>query len=290
MSTHTIVMNKKEINTLEKKIKSTKAKKRNTPAYALFQYKTSDCVITAYESGKVVFQGNGADFYHDSFIKTKGSFTPFYPEYGSDEVGTGDYFGPVVVCATQVKEENLPFIKTLKIQDSKQLSDEEIEKIAPKLMEYLQYSVLIVRNEKYNEVHANNNMNAIKAKLHNKAFLNLQKKLDITLTNIIIDQFTPEKSYYNYLKEEPEVIKGIHFETKAENKYLSVACASIIARYTFVQYFKKMKEVYNFDFPKGAGAQVDEAGVQFVQKYGWNQMSKVCKLHFKNTEKIKKKS
>ena len=35
--------------------------KRKTPPYALYQYKCENCVITAYESGKVVFQGEDAD-------------------------------------------------------------------------------------------------------------------------------------------------------------------------------------------------------------------------------------
>lgn len=34
---------------------------RKTPPYAIYQIKTRDCVITAYESGKLVFQGNGAE-------------------------------------------------------------------------------------------------------------------------------------------------------------------------------------------------------------------------------------
>ena len=32
-----------------------------TPPYAVFQVKDFDCVITLYESGKIMFQGLGAD-------------------------------------------------------------------------------------------------------------------------------------------------------------------------------------------------------------------------------------
>jgi len=285
MNTYTKSMTKEEISKLEHKLMSSECEKRKTPPYAIFQYKTSDCTITAYESGKVVFQGEGASFYVENTSSTKSNIT--YPEYGSDEVGTGDFFGPVVVCATQVTQEDLELIQSLKVMDSKALSDEEIEKIAPKLMQQIIYSSLIVTNEKYNEVHKTHNMNAIKAKLHNQAFLHLEKKVKHSISNIIIDQFTPEKNYYSYLKMEPSVIGGIHFETKAENKYLSVACASIIARYIFVQKFKELSEQYQFPFPKGAGNIVDEAGFEFVKKYGWNELNKVSKTHFKNSEKIR---
>lgn len=282
MSTYTKKMSKKQMLELKDKLK---AKECKTPPYALYQIKTSDCTITAYESGKIVFQGKGADFYADTTPTKKA--VKKYPECGSDEVGTGDFFGPVVVCATCVEEENLPLMNALNIQDSKQLKDSDIIKIAPKLMENLTYSLLILENERYNLVHESNNMNAIKAKLHNQAFIHLTNKLEKPCDNIIIDQFTPEKSYYNYLKHEPYVIRNIHFETKAENKYLSVACGSIIARYTFLQAMDQLSKQYDFNFPKGAGNKVDEAGIEFVRKYGFEALKKVSKYHFKNTEKIK---
>lgn len=272
-----------EINELEKRLKP--FQKCKTPQYARFQYKTSDCTITAYESGKVVFQGSGADFY-DSSIKPQ-SKSNILPQCGSDEVGTGDYFGPVVVCATCVKESDLKILSQLNIQDSKQLTDPEIIKIAPKLMEQLDYSLLVLENQKYNKVHQDNNMNKIKARMHNQALLHLLKKTSIKPAQIIIDQFTPERSYYRYVANEPEIVKGIHFETKAENKYLSVACGSIIARYTFVKAINQMSEKYSFDFPKGAGKTVDRAGFEFIKTYSISELSKVAKLHFKNTDKIK---
>lgn len=282
MSTHTKEMSKQAMLALKNKLN---AKECKTPPYALYQIKTSDCTITAYESGKVVFQGEGADFYADTAPVKKQEKK--YPECGSDEVGTGDYFGPVVVCATCVESKDLALMKALKIQDSKQLSDDDIIKIAPRLMECLTYSLLILENSRYNLVHQQNNMNAIKAKLHNQAFIHLRKKLKQPCDNIIIDQFTPEKSYYRYLKDEKEVVRNIHFETKAENKYLSVACGSIIARYTFLQAMDQLSEQYAFTFPKGAGASVDKAGVNFVKAYDFATLKKVSKFHFKNSDKIK---
>lgn len=287
MSTYTKLMSKEEMLALKKRLQATSCK---VPPYALYQIKTSDCTITAYESGKVVFQGDGADFYAETTNEKdieKGKLCATYPECGSDEVGTGDYFGPIVVCAACVEEKHLPFLKNLKIQDSKQIKDEEIKKIAPQLMETLTYSLLILENAKYNSIHETNNMNAIKAKLHNQAFVHLLSKLNFSCTNLIIDQFTPEKNYYRYLQEEATIIQKIHFETKAENKYLSVACGSIIARFTFLKAMDQLSEQYGFIFPKGAGTGVDYKGAEFVKQFGFDALRKVSKLHFKNTAKIK---
>ena len=45
---------------------------------------------------------------------------------GSDEVGTGDYFGPITVCAAYVRQDQIHLLKELGVQDSKNLNDEKI--------------------------------------------------------------------------------------------------------------------------------------------------------------------
>ncbi|MDR9824775.1 hypothetical protein RCJ22_04040, partial [Vibrio sp. FNV 38] len=103
---------------------------------------------------------------------------------------------------------------------------------------------------------------------------------------IVIDDFCGERNYYNYLQKDHQVINTVHFETKAENKFVSVACGAIIARYSFLYFLQKMGEKYQCQFPKGAGSQVDEFAKQFVAKYGFDELRNVAKINFKNTEKI----
>ena len=293
MSTKTICLSKEEQFALKEKFKDAKVCK--TPPYAQFQLKVEGCTITAYTSGKVVFQGNDADFYADGYTcvtkskKKKEHPAPtqaeIYPQCGSDEVGTGDYFGPVTVCATCVTQEDCDFLRELEIQDSKAITDERIRELGPQLTKRLTYSLLVLNNEKYNAIHPNYNMVAIKSRLHNQAFVHLQRKLQGLPKFCIIDQFVQAKSYYRYLNNVNDVVYDIHFETKAENKYLSVAAGSIIARYAFLLAFDKMCEQYDFDFPKGAGSKVDQAITLFVKRYGEEELHKVAKLHFANTKK-----
>ncbi len=250
--------------------------------YIRYRFKTSDTTISVYTSNKVVFQGDSAKIYSQAFTNIKA-----YDHAGSDEVGTGDYFGPVVVCGCIVKATDFDLLYQLKVNDSKKITDDKIREIAPTLIKNITHSTLILDNKKYNFVHQTNNMNAIKAKLHNQAYINLRKKESLPKT-IIIDQFTPEKSYYNYLKDEDLVIDKIHFETKAESKYLAVAVASIIARYAFLDYFDKMSLKYEFPFKKGAGDAVDLQIVEFAKKYGKEKLNEVAKVHFKNSSVLDK--
>ena len=75
--------------------------------------------------------------------------------------------------------------------------------------------------------------------------------------------------------------------TKAENKCLSVACASIISRYIFLKEYGKLSKELNIFLPKGAGNKVDEVGVTIAKKYGFDKLKEIAKLNFKNTSKIK---
>lgn len=254
--------------------------KESQPDYTYYQIKTKDQTITAYTSGKVVFQGKNIEA-----VQTQ-TRNETFPQAGSDEVGTGDYFGPVVVCAAIVNEKDVETIRSLGVDDSKTMTDEKIRQVAPTLQSCCPHSILIVDNEKYNEIHKTHNLNAMKAKLHNQAYINLMNK-GVSLPEFkVIDQFAPAKTYFSYIQYEPQIVKDLHFETKAEHKYLAVASASVLARYAFLKHWDKMEQEYDFSFPKGAGTTVDEAAQEFVNQYGMDELNKVAKVHFKNTEKL----
>lgn len=267
---------------------------RKAPAYAKWQLKPEACMITCYESGKTLFQGKDAEIYAAPFRKDVSSKNAkktlqtthdILPQAGSDEVGTGDYFGPVVVCACIVDQTNIDLLKETGARDSKKINDADIRKIAPELMKKLPYSLLIVNNQKYNKVHEDNNMVQLKSRLHNQAYVNLEKKAKLPEFKVI-DQFVQEKSYYRYLNRDPVVIHGIHFETKAEDRYPAVGAASIIARYAFLVAMDHLEEQYGMKFQKGAGPAVDACALQFVSQFGFEELPNVAKMHFKNTEKV----
>ena len=288
-------------------------KRPNTPAYAKWQAKDGDTVITLYESGKVVFQGKDADLASDFWITTekinsgkvevKDSATKEKKEklkyidpkiyyantIGSDEVGTGDYFGPIVVTAAYVAKENIPFLEELGVKDSKKMTDEEILEVVPKVIKVIPYESIILTNKEYNEKYdKNTNMNKIKAIMHNKVLFSLREKQP-DYNYIVVDQFAMPYVYFNYLKSSPNVVKNITFMTKAEDKCLSVACASIISRYIFLKEFDKLGNSLNLNLLKGASDKVDCQGVLIAKQYGIDKLNDIAKLNFKNTEKIKAK-
>ncbi|MGI6608239.1 MAG: ribonuclease HIII [Erysipelotrichaceae bacterium] len=254
----------------------------STSDYMRYKITRKNLSIIIYNSNKVVIQGKDAEIYFEMF---KPAESIILPQAGSDEVGTGDFFGPVCVCAVYLDAKTYEKIQVYNLTDSKKLNDEYIIRITPKLIKQVTHSLLILDNVKYNQVNKDNNMNEIKAKLHNQAYINLKKKIIELPELIIVDEFCSKNKYYQYLKNE-ETIKNIHFETKAEDKYLSVAIASIIARYAFLIFIEQLSRKYKMSFPKGAGQNVDDFISKFIKKYGISELKKVAKMNFKNVERI----
>lgn len=280
-------MNTQQIKQLKQDYRD--AKFRYDIQYTLFQVKDEGVTITAYQSGKVVFAGKNASMHAAKYgvkIEPSSPSSITFPMSGSDEVGTGDYFGPVTVCACYVSETDLKEIPVDLITDSKAMTDDLIIEIAPLLMKKLKHSLLILDNLKYNEIQKANNLNEIKAKLHNQAFLNLNEKVNLNQSTNIIDQFVNEKKYYEYLQQEPHVFNDLRFETKAEHQFIAVACGAIIARYAFLFSFIDLEKKYNFKFPKGSGKQVNVAAQNFIDLYGRDELTHVAKLHFKITDTL----
>ncbi len=282
-------------------------RKEKTPPYAIFQAVEADTVITLYESGKAMFQGISADIdaymwkdlekhYNNIDVDVRSSEEKkkdevdktnyYFNAIGSDEVGTGDYFLPIIVTASFITKEDIKFLEELGVHDSKKLTDEKIKRCAPLIMKRIPYESLILTNKEYNEYHSKGyNMNKIKAIMHNKVLYKMKNK-NYPYEKIIVDQFALPGVYYNYLRDAKEKVTNITFLTKAEDKNLSVACSSIISRYIFLKEQKTLEEKLGCPIPKGAGVNVDTAGKELVKKHGKNILNEISKISFKNTDRI----
>ena len=288
--------------------------REKTPPYAIFQAVDGDTVITLYESGKAMFQGMSADIDASMWEEIKkGSnileeFKELDDNYeskqeekqeeslpldinaiGSDEVGTGDYFGPIVVTASYVNRENIPFLVDLNVKDSKKLSDEQILKIVPKIIKVIPYKTIILSNREYNEKYSSNmNMNKIKAILHNRALYSLINENNFEYDYVVVDQFESEKAYFKHLESIENKVENITFMTKAEDKCLAVACSSLISRYIFIKEIDKMGQKYGMFIPKGANYYVEDVALKLIEKHGKNILYDIAKLNFSNTKRIGK--
>ena len=280
--------------------------KENKGEYILFFGQNKDLTVTVYsskkeDSFKIFFIGELALTEAKRWDKdakptepkenktpTKASWEVLDNQIGSDEVGTGDFFGPICVCAAYVKASDIKRLKQLGIDDSKRLSDDQIRKLGKILIKEFEYSQLSLNNEKYNElVDKDMNMNEMKAKMHNRVLFNLKIKHP-SVKKVLIDQFVSEDKYYKYVGGEKEIIFGVTFKTKGETYFPSVAVGSIIARYSFIQHMDLIGKKYGLEIPFGASKKVTEFAKKFVEKYGFDELDKIVKKNFANYKELTK--
>lgn len=267
-----------------------------TGDYIDFVAQVEGCMITGYSSKKskksIVFNGENASIEASKWAEVEETpkkeeeklhFVDYGEQIGSDEVGVGDYLLPMIVVAVYMRKDQYQRLKELGVTDSKKMSDQKIREIGPALVKEFEYSKLTLPNSKYNEMYQKEeNLNSLKAKMHNRALFNLHKKYEDVIA-IYVDQFVGEETYYKYLNDKNEpVVKGISFKTKGEQRFPSVAAASVIARYAFLLEKDRLEEKYGMEFPCGAGPKVDKTKKVLLEKVGQEEYDNLVKKNFKN--------
>ncbi len=290
MASITLTPSEKEIQAFLEHYQTSLAPSKNP--YIRYFLRLPQATVSIYTSGKVLLQGEGAEKYASFFgyqvvEEISGQNLPLI---GTDEVGNGSYFGGLAVVASFVTPDQHDFLRKLGVGDSKTLTDQKIRQITPILKEKIQHQALLLSPSKYNEIIGDRyNAVSVKVALHNQAiYLLLQK--GVQPEKIVIDAFTSAKNYDKYLAQEANRFSNpISLEEKAEGKYLAVAVSSIIARDLFLENLENLGRELGYQLPSGAGTASDKVASQILQAYGMQGLNFCAKLHFKNTEKAKKR-
>lgn len=272
-----------------------------TLPHARFSVRTNGTVLTCYESGKVVVQGNGAQMLAARFLGNEDA-VPVVEEalpedivatrLGSDEVGKGDYFGPLIIVAAYVDPVHLPEMRQLGVTDSKKLGDDRIRRLAGMLSEFIDHVVLTLEPEAYNARYAVvRNVNRLLAEMHAKALSELLQRHPSE--GVVVDRFGDERDMLDAFADLGIRTRGprypnalrVHQVVQGE-RHPAVAAASIIARARFLAGLQQCVEACASDLPKGAGEVVDNAARRVVAIGGRELLGKVAKLHFRNTQRV----
>jgi len=205
--------------------------------------------ITIFKTGKIFFNKKPNEkikkLLIDYFISTDEIENA---TIGSDEVGKGEKFGPLVVGACILKNKKERAIARMNgFMDSKQLSNSQIFSI---VNDDFKHSIRSITPYYFN-LHFNSNLNILLYDLHASAIREL-------ISNVKIDTITIDKFgssvYEKKFKQDFSDYKIIFVE-KAEYD-LSVACASVYARSEYLKWIKKNEDKYNLNFSKMTKTQI----------------------------------
>lgn len=207
----------------------------------------------------------------------------FIPHIGVDESGKGDFFGPLCVAGVLADERAAELFIKLGIKDSKKISDKKILELEPKIKANAAHTVIVISNKRYNELYGNiKNLNKLLAWGHARAIENILEKEDCEYA--LSDQFGDESLIKSALMKKGQSIR-LEQMVRAESD-VAVAAASILARAAFVHKIAAMQSEFGINFPKGCAAQVKDAAKVFIQQFGRERLSEVCKTHFKTYKEV----
>lgn len=172
---------------------------------------------------------------------------------GIDEAGKGCVIGPLVVAGVACDCEN--YLGSIGVRDSKRLSQKRREEIAKKIREAANVEVVKIDAERLNELMEFKNLNEILR----DAYVEIIMKLSPSFVYVDSSDVKPER-LSSYLRDRTGV--EVLAEHKADEKYLLVSSASIIAKVEREEEIKKLKEKYG-DF--GSGYSSDPRTISFLK-------------------------
>lgn len=198
---------------------------------------------------------------------------------GVDESGKGDFFGPLVIAALMAPDDALAEMAKAGVRDGKKLTANRIHDLDEYLRGKFAHHVVVIDPEDYNVRYGKiRNLNKLLAEGHAEAVAGVLKQVEADL--VVVDQFGKPELVERALGKARVTIE-IKQRFRGE-EILQVAAASILARAAFVREIKRLSAEYHIEIPKGAAAQVDQAGRELVRLYGVDVLTKVSKTHFKN--------
>ena len=207
---------------------------------------------------------------------------------GTDESGKGDYFGPLVVAAVYIDNQTKILLEKIGVKDSKLFSDNNIKILETSIKKIIgdNFSIIQINPEKYNQLYESfNNLNKIMGWAHAKAIETLVEKTNCE--NVISDKFGNEKLIKDELKKKNVNVNL--FQTAKGERFTAVAAASILARAKVVDWFYHKSREFGYEIPKGGGEAVNIVAKRILQQTDKDNLLKMIKFHFKNSQSIIKK-
>lgn len=251
-----------------------------TPAsqYEALRCKIAEEVVVVYNSGKVVL--NNIPKLTQLMTEVLSKVVDYDSRIiiGSDEVGKGEWLGPLVVCAVCLNRDQTIFLQANGIMDSKDLSLSRIQELAPLIKKNsLASSCVPTHPRRFNELmqefrDEQKKLDELIAWAHSTAISKVYEKLQVERIKadlILIDEFNRYITDIRLSQKiDPslfEIIQKPHAE-----EHIAVACASILAKSYREDWINRKSKELNLDLrsltPKKA---LDLSFVQDIAKVSY---------------------
>ncbi len=177
---------------------------------------------------------------------------------GVDEAGRGPVIGPMVVAGVCV-ESDVP-LRQLNVKDSKKLSPERREALAPEIRKVCRSEVVIVSAGDIDAARKEMTLNDYEAKLFAGIIDKLRPEVAY-LDSADVDEFTFRKAVAAHLPFEVEIVS----KHEADDLFPVVSAASILAKVTRDAEMRRIEQELGAKI--GSGYSHDQETIQFLVKW-----------------------
>jgi len=202
---------------------------------------------------------------------------------GVEEAGRGPVIGPLVMAAVLIDQKDLEKLENIGVKDSKQLTPLQRERMFERIIEAVQqYQIEIISPQKVdaaveseetnlNWLEADTSITLIEALKPEAAFL------DCPSTNI--------EAYKKYVEDKLTIDCEIIAEHKADEKYVVVGAASILAKVTRDREIQKIKDELKSEI--GSGYPADPMTQAFL-KHNFEKHPDIFRKSWKSYKRLVK--
>ncbi len=206
---------------------------------------------------------------------------------GIDEAGRGPVIGPMIMGCVVLDEDGKSELRALKVRDSKKIAAKKRAILEPKIkeiaVEWKLVTVSASEIDRMRKQHSLNMIEAMKIAQMITELKNMPSKILVDAADSVAENYTQRIIECITRGNEEFRLPEIISEHKADDKYVEVGAASILAKVMRDREIEKLKEIYG---EIGSGYPADELTKKFIQKasrennfpecvrLSWNTVSK----------------
>lgn len=249
---------------------------------ALFTMRNHETVITAYHSGKVLFQGRETESLlavADEILRSTASKPEIpleFPVVGGDESGKGDIFGPLVVAAFVARDEDeRRSVVRAGARDCKLMADDEVRSVGARLGSIGVSRVLVLMPGEYNVRYGRvGNVNILLNELYGELLQGIASRSGAR--TVILDKYGSRALSLWKAQQRFRFVVETHAE-----RYPEVAAASVLARAAFLEGLERTAGENGLPYlPKGASTETQTFMRRLAAERGGDLLQSVAKVNF----------
>ena len=200
---------------------------------------------------------------------------------GIDEAGRGSVLGPLVIAGIVIPQKMDAVLDNMGVKDSKRLTPARREVLSRKLKKMFDWDIVVISAKDIDDMRSKGiNLNEIERRGMQELIL----KLDCDKAIVDSVDVKPERFQDKLQRATGADVKAEH---KADDKYIEVSAASIIAKQTRDDAIAKINREFEDIGGIGSGYPSDPTTKEFLSNYTYNQMPDFVRKSWATVAKLK---